>query len=181
MKIISEELNLISIKNFHRINFFERMKVNSILERNKCYLSDLGYNYAIYEEQTSFFSNVKTKFITQSKNIFGNFTISARYNNTCWCYRSKGDQYDSIYHDHLDTSTINSVYYHQICKGDSISFLNSKDEELIYYPDQNELLIFPNHVRHKPNKPVGNRIRYSINMEILTQETSDQLFNYGLH
>ena len=79
MKIISKELNLISIKDFHRINFFERIKVNSILEKNKCYLSDLGYNYPIYEEKTSFFSNIKTKFITQSKNIFGGYKSKVGY------------------------------------------------------------------------------------------------------
>jgi hypothetical protein len=166
-----------SIKNFYTPNFFDRILLNFILDKNyKKYYSDKkGYNYPIYDNVKSF-EKLYELFLKDCKLLFGDFDLSPKNQKTCHCYRSKRNDYRSIFHDHERTSTINGVYYYDIEMGDSISFLNS-DKEHIYYPDKNELLIFPGHLIHKPNRPVGNAYRYSINMEIITIQSANEIFN----
>ena len=173
---------IISIKNFFPVNQNERLKINQEIEDNwKKYSESIsGYNFPILDYESCFFDNLYNKFLDISKEIFGNFLISPKNKTTCWCYRSYGNTFDSIWHHHKNTSTINSVYYYQINSGDSISFLDEKNSEFKSDLSEGELLIFPNHLIHKPNPPVKdilNRYRYSINMEIITEENSVELFN----
>ena len=49
-----------------------------------------------------------------------------------------------------------------------------------YVPQQGELLIFPNDLYHKPDIATSDNWRYSINMELMTQESASTLFKkYG--
>ena len=146
----------------------------------KFYDPKVGYNYPILEYQNLFFKNLYDKFLKNSNEIFGNFSLLEKNKFNCWCYKSSLDNYISEYHNHINTSTINGVYYYQISKNDSISFLDHDKNEIIYYPDQGEMLIFPNYLVHKPNKPSSTffgKCRYSINVEILTKESSIELFS----
>lgn len=178
MKIVHNEFKIISIKNFYHVGFFHRKKINYIIEKNyKKYDSLInGYNFPIYDFKDAFFLNLYDKFLVISKEIFGRFDISLMSKSTCWCYKSFGNDYYPIYHNHYKTSTINSVYYYQISKGDSISFLQN-NEEFTYFPSKEELLIFPSHLLHRPNKPVKNNYRYSINMEIITDQSVNKIFS----
>ena len=171
------EMEIKSIKNFYTPNFFDRISLNFILNKNykKYYNHATGYNYPICDN-TEVFEKLYELFLKESKLLFGDFDLSSRNKKTCHCYRSKNDDYRSVFHDHERTSIINGVYYYDVEKGDSISFLHN-GEEHIYYPDKNELLIFPCHLIHKPNRPVGNKYRYSINMEIITTQSVDEIFN----
>ena len=117
-----------------------------------------------------------SELLKECKILFGDFDLSPRNRKTCHCYRSKNDDYRSVFHDHERTSIINGVYYYDVKGGDSISFLHNGKEQM-YYPDKNELLIFPCHLIHKPNRPVGNKYRYSINMEIITKQSVNEIFN----
>ena len=183
MEIISKKLKIVSIKNFYHVNFLYRLKVDYIIEKNYKNRSKNGYvggmngdfNYKIINPNDKFFDKLYDRFLTYSKNIFGDFSVSSKNQTTCWCYRSIGENYILKYHDHKMTSTINGVYYYKLNQGDSISFLQD-DEEFVYHPEQEEMLIFPNDLLHKPNKPTKDCYRYSINMEIKTNELSHQIF-----
>ena len=106
------------------------------------------------------------------------FHITPSNKTICWCYRSNVNDSESVWHNHLDTSTINGVYYYQV-EGDGI-FFERNGKELHYIPQQGELLIFPNDLNHKPAKTTSENWRYSINMEIKTEESASSLFkNYG--
>ena len=179
---IDKKLNIISIKNFYTIDDIERNEINFELEKNylKFYNPKIGYNYSILEYKNLFFKNFYDKFLKISYEIFGNFSLLEKNKNNCWCYKSLLDDYVSEYHNHINTSTINGVYYYQISKDDSISFFDYEKNEITYYPEQNEILIFPNHLVHKPNKPSDKsfgKCRYSINVEIFTKESSIELFS----
>lgn len=136
----------------------------------------MGHNFEILDVGDKFFTKLYDKFFYKSRLIFGDFELSSQNNKNCWCYRSRNEDYNSVYHNHINTSTINAVYYYQIKKGDSISFLCNQIEKT-YYPSKEELIIFPNYLIHKPNKPIGNNYRYSINMEIITVQSAKHLFN----
>jgi len=177
-----KEYQVISIKNFHEASLEDRVKINECIE--KSYLHNLtsspyGYNFPVREDKTSFFSNLYEKYKKVCYELFGNFHITPQNKTTCWCYRSNINEFRSGWHNHLHTSTINGVYYYQV-EGDGISF-ERKGKEFYYTPNQGELLIFPNDLNHKPDKATSENWRYSINMEILTEESSSTLFKkYGL-
>jgi hypothetical protein len=178
-KIINRELKIISIKNFYIVNPFQRKKINEIIEKNRLFFPKnlVDHNYPIIEEEINFFSKLQDKFLKVSKKIFNQITLSDERVRFCYCYNSSLTDYVSIYHDHTKTCTINSVYYYQVSKGDSITFLMEDGNEFTYFPIQGELLIFPSTLIHKPNKPSTNKKRYSLNMELFTLESADQLFS----
>ena len=111
--------------------------------------------------------------------LFGNFHITPQNKTTCWCYRSNINEFRSGWHNHLHTSTINGVYYYQV-EGDGI-FFERNGKEFHYIPQQGELLIFPNDLNHNAARTTSQNWRYSLNMEILTEESSSTLFKkYGI-
>lgn len=177
-----DSINLFCIKNFYCISDNDRIKINLEIEKNYNYYYDINrsYNFPILEYTSEFFNNLYDKFLKVSYNIFGNFSLSTRNSTKCWCYRSNKNTFNSVWHSHKKTSTINGVYYYQIDLGDSISFLDKNNNVIEYFPNQGDMLIFPNNVLHKPNAPVNslpNMYRYSINVEIIANESSDELFN----
>lgn len=175
--IISKKLKIISIKNFKKINAFETLLVKKSIERNyKKYPPDnqLGFNFPI-KETTHFFRDLYQDFAKSSYKIFGGFNLKSNNSSSCWCYRSNKKSYASVFHHHSSSATINGVYYLKANKG-SISFLKNS-EYLTYFPEDYELLIFPGTLTHKPDPPSSKKIRYSINMEILTEESSLFLFD----
>jgi len=173
---------IISIKNFYIIDELEKLTITSEIEKNykKYYDPNLGHNFEIKDYSSIFFDNLYDKFLEISYKIFGNFSICNNNRRTCWCYRSCEKNFNSVWHSHKNTSTINGVYYYQIQDGDSISFLDKDKEEMVYYLSEGELIIFSNNLVHKPNIPISiipNRYRYSINVEIMTKESSEKIFN----
>ena len=174
------ELNLISVEGFGEINSQERILINNSLEKNylKYRNSTKSYNFPIHEDSTLFFSKLYEKYKELCYQIFGNFHIAPQNKTTCWCYRSNVNDSTSVWHNHLATSTINGVYYYQV-EGDGI-FFERYGKEFHHVPQQGELLIFPNDLNHRPDRTTSQTLRYSINMEIKTEESASTLFkNYG--
>ena len=180
------ELGVLTIKKFYEVSKDNRTLVDDVIEKNFLLPSasrylDTGYNYTypISQDITSFFSNVYDKFFMLSKELFGNFTITEKNTNTCWIYRSNKNDFNSVWHDHSCTSTINGVYYYQI--GSNGIIFKSDGKTRSYLPEQEELIIFPNYLIHKPEVTTSTNLRYSVNMEILTEETSSKLFEKYLN
>ena len=180
------ELNLICVQDIVNVSLQERILINNSIEKN--YLNsplsrgilDKGRNFALSEDPTLFFSNLYKKFKEICYKFFGNFHISPQNQTTCWCYRSNIKESICEWHNHLATSTINGVYYYQV-EGDGI-FFKRQGKEFNYVPQQGELLIFPNDLDHKPDVATSETRRYSLNMELITQESASTLFKnlYGL-
>ena len=178
------DYQLISIPSFLQLSSEEMVLVNSSLEKN--YLKSPvsfgdtyeGYNFPIVEDDTLFFSHLYERYKEFSYNFFGNYHIAPQNQSRCLCYRSNKDWAESNWHNHLYSSTINGVYYHQV-DGDGI-FFERNGKSFHHVPQQGELLIFPNNLNHRPDMTTSQSLRYSINMEITTEESASTLFkNYG--
>ena len=180
-----KQYQLLSIENFQQVNLEDRLKINECIEKSYLIspiskgITEEGYNFALYDDHTLFFSHLYEKYKRLCHKLFGNFHITPQNKTTCWCYRSNvNDSYD-VWHNHLATSTINGVYYYQV-EGDGI-FFERNGKEFHYIPQQGELLIFPNDLNHNAAMTTSQTLRYSINMEITTEESASTLFkNYGL-
>ena len=182
--------NLLSIKNFCYVCAEDRIKINNSIEENlSIFISEGGKfggklegigNFPLDKDETLFFSYLYEKFKDFCYKFFGNFHISPQNQTTCWCYRSNIKESICEWHNHLATSTINGVYYYQV-EGDGI-FFKRQGKEFNYVPQQGELLIFPNDLDHKPDVATSETRRYSLNMELITQESASTLFKnlYGL-
>ena len=179
------EYNLICIEDFCGVSSQERILINNSIEKNlSIFLSEGGEfksqgNFPLYEDDTLFFSNLYDRYKELCYKLFGNFHIDSQNSTTCWCYRSNvNNSLHDVWHNHLYTSTINGVYYYQV-EGDGI-FFERHGKEFNYVPQQGELLIFPNDLNHTPQRSTSQTWRYSINMEIKTEESASTLFkNYG--
>ena len=145
----------------------DRLKITDSIEKN--YLkdplskgdTDNGYNFALHDDHTLFFSHLYEKYKRLCHKLFGNFHITPQNKTTCWCYRSNVNESYDVWHNHLASSTINGVYYYQV-EEDGIAF-EREGKEVHYVPQQGELLIFPNDLDHKPEKATSENLRYSIN------------------
>ena len=176
--------NLLSIKNFCHARVEDRIKINNSIEENlSIFISEGGKfggklegigNFPLDKDETLFFSHIYENFKDLCYKLFGNFHISSHNQTTCWCCRSNIKESICEWHNHLYTSTINGVYYYQV-EGDGI-FFKRQGKEFHYVPQQGELLIFPNDLNHNTARTTSQNWRYSLNMEILTEESSSTLF-----
>lgn len=172
------------IKNFENIEDKFRILLMMIVLENKFRNNHnkVGGSFLIDEDYRNFFKNLYSKFFKESKNIFGNFNVSSENSDMCWSYASnKFDHGSGQIHNHLNTSTINSVYYLNVPESTSIhhgsiSFLLNGDK-FTYKPKNGDLLIFPNYLDHKINYLNDEEYRISINMEIKCEESAEELFS----
>ena len=179
-----EKFPIYLIKNFEEIEDSLKVALMAVVLENKFRNHEgNGGSFLIDEDYRNFFKNLYIKFFDVSKNIFGDFTLSSNNSISCWSYTSnKFHHGPGILHNHLSTSTINSVYYLNVPKTvsithGSISFLLN-GEEFAYKPENGDLLIFPNYLNHKINFLDDEEYRISINMEITTEETVSELFEF---
>jgi len=170
-------MEIISVKNFYFADQNEKSTIDSeIMQNYKKYFKPNGYNFEIKEYQTLFFNNLYETFFKKCCEMFGEFTLSSRNKKSIWCYLTNCDSKESFFHDHINTSTINGVYYYKLNENDSISFLKN-NKEIRYTPEIGELIIFPNTLLHRPDTPTTKSYRCSFNVEITTEETSEEIFN----
>lgn len=168
--------NLILVKNLGNIITNENYWYEKIVEEHKKQLGNSQRTFTNFSLNDSFseFSNNLTKtFHEISENeyakIYGNYKLASNNSDVCWAYVTNCDDYHSLIHDHARTSTINAVFYFNVPSNISggLTFYRSRSERyLTYYPKNNDLLIFPNHLLHRPEKSDSKKYRISINMEI---------------
>lgn len=171
------EWSLISVENFAEVNSQERILINDSIEKNyfqNAFNASVNNQFPLYDDHTSFFSHLYEKYKALCYELFGIFHITPQNKTTCWCYRSNINDFRSGWHNHLTTSTINGVYYYQV-EGDGI-FFERNGKEFQYIPQQGELIIFPNDLNHNAARTTSQNWRYSINMEIITEESASTLF-----
>lgn len=142
------------------------------------------YSYVIEEDYNFFLKNLYNEYVLTCFKIFGNIKISKKSRTTCWGYCSNSNDYNSYWHDHIKSSTINAVYYINIPPNSSgplffrIPKNNNEYEIFSYHPKNYDLLIFPNYLEHKPIPPSSEEYRVCINMEIICDNISSKnIFN----
>ena len=105
-------------------------------------------------------------------------TPTYRQNNVkdCWAYVTSFGKPISYWHHHLRSSTINGVYYLKVNEKDKGIQFRYKDNILHLQPAVNDLLIFPSWLEHYPFPSEDENIRISINMEMLCEQSANELF-----
>lgn len=162
-----------SIKNFIIPN--NKEKIIEIVLNNKKYQKTTGYSYPILDDESNFFDALYSKYYDLCLEKF-RFEVHPKNKKTCWAYVSDKINYVSVWHNHIQTSTINGVYYLNIPGKTTIDF-ECDGDILSHSPSEYELIFFPNYLNHKPNVCYGDGYRISINLEITCLNSSGSIFN----
>jgi hypothetical protein len=175
---IHKDFPIFVIKNFYRIYLNKNKIIQKVLENEYLfYCETLGYNFEIKNDHKSFFNKLHKKFYDLCRKNFI-FTPTKKSSNKCWAYVSDKNNFKEVWHNHLNTSTINAVYYLNIPKNDNVTIDFELNGKFFTYKINNyDLIIFPNYLNHKPNRCYKDGYRISINMEIICNEPADYVFN----
>ena len=179
-----DKVPLITIPDFYNPNFIQKGRAKRAIDKNyklhfPTWKKRGAYNFPLLDD-TSFFNKLYDRFLKTSRELFEGFNLSPDNSPTCWAYRGNkndmGKRESNWWHNHSATSTINAVYYLEVFN-DGISFVGLDNEVYDYLPKNNELIIFPSTLTHAARPNTLQRYRYSVNMEIITDETVTDLFS----
>ena len=81
---------------------------------------------------------------------------------------------DNQPHEHLTSDWI-GVLYLQTNESDSITFLDDAGNEETLEVSDNLLLLFPNYVKHKPNRTTESKYRISFNFDLVYEYTEEEI------
>jgi hypothetical protein len=174
-KRLNDKFPIFVWRNFEILNDSKQLELmNIVLENKKRNHSGVGGSFKINYDPTSFFEILYSKFFKVTQDFFGVLDILPNNSSMCWSYSSNNvDHGPGRIHNHINTSTINSVYYLNIPESTTIDngsiefFLG--EETFSYRPNNFDLIIFPNYLDHKINYLNDPEYRISINMEILCE------------
>jgi hypothetical protein len=185
-KVSDDPIPIILVENFLIPSQEDKNNVlNNIFEAKKKH-EELNnyekkyYSYPIESDCNYFLKKLYNSYLAACFKIFGHFQISKRNNSNCWAYCSNVNDYNSYWHEHKKSSTINAVYYINIPKnsGGPLFFrIPKSDNEFEIYsysPKNYDLIIFPNYLDHKPMPPSSDDYRICINMEIICENDSSK-------
>lgn len=132
----------------------------------------LGSNNFKLDKKYNFVNTVYEKFFQESTKLFGKLVLDPTNIKDGWAYINNKEFYKNGIHNHLNSSTINSVYYLNMPDETtgSINFFND-DHDIIYthHPKEKELIIFPNYMLHEPCQSMTDEYRIAVNLEIKCQ------------
>lgn len=145
------------------IKDFKSEEIQSYLKQSNNFKLDKKYN---------FINSIYEKFLQESTQLFGEIQLDPTNIKDGWAYINNKNFYKNGIHNHLNTSTINSVYYLNVpdTKTGSINFFDN-EHNVIYthYPKEKELIIFPNYMLHEPCQSMTDEYRIAVNLEIKCQ------------
>ena len=187
MELLHEEFKILSIKNYLSLDQTEKKEIKDIIDLNfelkhkPVFTKDGPFNFSITEGDTSFFDHLYQKYLDTCHDIFDEFHLSDENKRLCWVYRGNkidmGERRRSWWHHHARTASISAVYYLEVFR-DGITFTNGY-KEFDYIPENGELIIHPADLIHAAHPCRLLDYRYSVNMEIRTEEPFKELFKYG--
>jgi hypothetical protein len=145
------------------IKDFKSEEIQSYLKQSNNFKLDKKYN---------FINSIYEKFFQESTQLFGAIQLDSTNIKDGWAYINNKNFYKNGIHNHLNTSTINSVYYLNVpdTKTGSINFFDN-EHNIIYthHPKEKELIIFPNYMLHEPCQSMTDEYRIAVNLEIKCQ------------
>ena len=152
--------------------FFIKKDIKKDIEDSKPdTLKSTDLNFQVNSKYKDYLYNI---FISRCKKLLNNFSLS---NNKLylWSYYTDKNSNNTIYHNHERTSTINGVIYIKTVNNCGINFIDENDKVCYYEPNDFDLLIFPNYLKHKP---VASKLetRISLNLELECLENVNSIF-----
>jgi hypothetical protein len=131
-----------------------------------------GSNNFKLNKKYDFVNIVYKKLLQESTKLFGELQLDPTNIKDGWAYINNKKFYKKGIHNHLNSSTINSVYYLTVpdTETGSINFFNG-EHNIIYthHPKEKELIIFPNYMLHEPCQSMTDIYRIAVNLEIKCQ------------
>lgn len=122
------------------------------------------------------FNRLYKNFEYHAMDSLNKFSLSKENQRRCWAFVSSRSNAPMYWHNHKETSTINGVYYLKVNEDERGILFAHQGKEYHYMPKNNDLIIFPNYLKHLP-LPSLSATRISINMEITTNEDADTIFS----
>lgn len=181
------QIPIISVKNFHTISenikeqliphLFHYKKLHDETPSKQGPATSICVEY----DSNGVLKDLYKKFHDVCLDIFGKFSLSEKNNNRICSLITNNSYWKFTPHHHIETCTLNGVYYLNIPKingkydGKLMILWNNKWNS--YQPEPNELIIMPNFLVHDVSRHGSEEWRISINMEITTKETLDELVN----
>jgi|TARA_R110000822_G_scaffold278727_1_gene400609 hypothetical protein len=173
-----KDFPIIRIEDFYSFSNGQQTQLRkSVIKQIK--QAEWDNNYVLKED--AFTKNLYNQFVKAAQKHLIKFNLNPKLNRPfCFAVASNQDFIPSVnWHNHIMTSTINSVYYLHIpkkMKGGEIQFKNRLGKILTHKPKTNQLLIFPGWMWHNPINVESEELRISINMEIICDKTMEELF-----
>ena len=131
-----------------------------------------GPNNFKLDKKYGFINTIYEKFLQESIKLFGGLVLDSTNIKDGWAYINNKEFYKNGIHNHLNSCTINSVYYLNVPDKTtgSINFFNG-EYDIIYthHPKEKELIIFPNYMLHEPCQSMTDEYRIAVNLEIKCQ------------
>jgi hypothetical protein len=137
--------------------------------KNHIYINE-AHNFKLNNKYKDFNDELYNKFLFFCESLFGKIELLENNKKDCWAYVQNKNDFKTTIHDHLKTSIINGVYYLSVPNKNSGNIDFFDDElNIIYshFPKENELLVFPAYLKHRPNQSKSDKYRIAINMEII--------------
>lgn len=132
-----------------------------------------GFNFLLH---TKYRADLYDIFILKCKELFKNIDIIEEEFNI-WCSVSDKNYTLTNWHNHQDTANINGVIYLKLCSDEKGIDFKINNKVVNYIPCENELIIFPSYLWHHPNVSITDEKRISLNLELLTKQSTKDLFN----
>jgi hypothetical protein len=170
---LTNDLPIYSFKvdiNYDKDKIYNKIISDFKSEMAQAYLTT-GNNFKL-DKKYDFINTIYEKFFQESTRLFGELVLDPTNTKDVWVYINNKEFYENGIHNHLKTSTINSVYYLNVPDETTggINFFND-EHDIIYahHPKEKELLIFPNYMLHEPCQSMTDRYRIAVNLEIKCQ------------
>ena len=153
------------IKDIHSFKIslpFKEDLVKEILQKRAIHPN--GFNFHL---KTRFKKKLYLIFEEKCKILFKDFEL-IKQELIVWCSVSDKNFSSTNWHHHERTANINGVIYLKLRKNEKV---------INYIPVENELLIFPSTLWHHPNVSESDEQRISLNLELLTKQSTKEVFN----
>jgi hypothetical protein len=133
-----------------------------------------GYTFKVADPHGDF-KKLYQYFFNTAELLFGKLDLAPRHKTWCWANVYNTHGYKTNMHNHINTGSINCVYYLKMPANIPAyegGLALEKNEEFfgIYQPTAGDMIIMPSEVVHAPQFHSSEDYRIAINMEISTKQ-----------
>ena len=152
--------------------------IQHILNHKKNDVTDGKNNILINSDTKNILNDIYDLFIEALEKGFNAEIDWSLTKKEFWSYCTNAFNPSYVWHNHIKTSTMHSVYYLNIpdALGGELNFeLNGNF--FSFKPSPNDLIIMPDFLNHAPTNSLSQEYRISINMEAYCKESSNVILN----
>lgn len=127
------------------------------------------HNFHVRSEHP-FFSLLYDRLLATCAAYFLPLTAHPSSSRRCWAYVQTSEVFSPVWHDHLNTSTVNGVYYLSVPDPEGQIWFQHLERVFRVTPEEGFLYLFPRWLAHKPVAQSSRSHRVSLNIELITNE-----------